>query len=100
MFATADTCFNSKENRRILQGTGGHYIMGENLRLGSRAQPHEALKRGGKHRRMDNGLEIKDVIVGGDSAARRRFLVSSRDDGLAIFVNRPAPHASLPKSCT
>lgn len=79
----ADTGFNSEKNRRVLQGAGGHYIMGEKLRLGSRAQSHEALKRGGKYRRMDNGLEIKEVIVGGDSAARRRFVVVRNPDEAA-----------------
>ena len=69
-----DTGFNSQENRRVLQTAGGHYIIGEKLHQGRNA-PVEALGRGGKYRTMDNGLEIKEVIVGGDSEARRRFVI-------------------------
>ena len=70
-----DTGFNSEANRRILQGAGGHYIIGEKMRLGSKGTPAEALTRGGKYRTMPNGLQCKEVIVGGDSEARRRFVV-------------------------
>jgi hypothetical protein len=71
----ADTGFNSEHNRRILQGAGGHYILGEKLRLGTKGLPAEALGRAGSYRTLDNGLEIKEVVVGGDSEARRRFVV-------------------------
>jgi len=71
----ADTGFNSETNRRVLQGGGGHYILGEKLRLGSRGLPAEALSRAGSYRSLDNGLEIKEVVVGGDSEARRRFVI-------------------------
>jgi len=37
-----DTGFNSEKNRRILQGAGGHYIIGEKMRLGRTAKPVEA----------------------------------------------------------
>lgn len=70
-----DTGFNSEANRRILQGAGGHYIIGEKMRLGSKGTPAEALTRGGKYRTLPNGLLCKEVIVGGDSEARRRFVV-------------------------
>lgn len=70
-----DTGFNSEANRRILQGAGGHYIIGEKLRLGPKGTPHEALSQKGKYRTLDNGLEIKESIVGGDSQARRRFII-------------------------
>jgi hypothetical protein len=70
-----DTGFNSEANRRILQGAGGHYIIGEKMRLGPKGKPAEALTRGGKYRTMPNGLQCKEVIVGGDSEARRRFVV-------------------------
>ena len=70
-----DTGFNSESNRRILQGAGGHYIIGEKLRLGSKGAPAEALSRGGKYQKLPNGLECKEVIVGGDSEARRRFVI-------------------------
>ncbi len=71
----ADTGFNSEENRRVLQGAGGHYILGEKLRLGVKGLPAEALSRAGSYRTLDSGLEIKEVVVGGDSEARRRFVV-------------------------
>jgi len=70
-----DAGFNSAETRRILQGAGDHYIIGEKLRVGAQGVPAEALRRGGKYRKLPDGLEIKEVIVGGDSAARRRFVV-------------------------
>ena len=70
-----DTGFNSETNRRLLQGAGGHYIIGEKLRLGPKGTPHEALKQKGKYRTLENGLEIKESILGGDSEARRRYII-------------------------
>ena len=70
-----DTGFNSDTNRRVLQGAGGHYIIGEKLRLGRKGKLHEALKQKGKYRTLDNGLEIKESILGGDSEARRRYVI-------------------------
>ena len=69
-----DTGFNSEKNRRILQGTGGHYIIGEKMRLGRTAKPVEALTRGDRYQTLD-GSKFKEIIVGGDSEARRRFVV-------------------------
>ncbi len=70
-----DTGFNSAENRRILQGAGGHYLVGEKLRLGPDGRPPEPLGRGGKDKKLPDGLEIKEVIVGPGSPARRRFVI-------------------------
>ncbi len=70
-----DTGFNSEANRRKLQTAGGHYIIGEKLHQGPNAEPVEALMRGGRYRKLANDLEIKEVIVGGDSETRRRFVV-------------------------
>ena len=67
--------YNSDTNRRVLQGAGGHYIIGEKLRLGRKGKLHEALKQKGKYRTLDNGLEIKESILGGDSEARRRYVI-------------------------
>lgn len=69
-----DAGFNSQENRRVLQGAGGHYLIGEKLRLGRAGLPAQALRRGGKYKRLDRGLELKEVIVG-DGPARQRFVV-------------------------
>jgi transposase len=70
-----DTGFNSEENRRVLQGAGDHYIIGEKLRAGQQALPAEALRRGGKYKQLEGGLQIKEVIVGGDGPSRQRFVV-------------------------
>lgn len=70
-----DSGFNNEENKKLLQGAGGHYIMGEKLRLGSKSIPSEALKTRGRYQKLDNGLEIKDVIIDGDSEARRRYII-------------------------
>lgn len=90
-----DTGFNSEKNRRILQQAGGHYIIGEKLRRGSKGRAHEALKQRGKFKTITlrtplkenyeslsfsdatptQELEVKEVIVGGDSEARRRFVL-------------------------
>lgn len=75
-----DAGFNSEENRRILQRGGGHYIIGEKMRAGKKGDPVEAMKRRGKFKTLDNGLEIKEVVVGGDSEARRRFVVVRNPD--------------------
>nr|WP_198409724.1 IS1634 family transposase [Limnochorda pilosa] len=70
-----DTGFNSEENRRILQGAGDAYILGEKMRLGKGGTPHEALKRPGTYKKLAHGLEIKEVVVQPESAAHRRFVV-------------------------
>ena len=70
-----DSGFNSPENRRLLQGAGDHYIIGEKMRLGRDGQAALALRRGGRYRKLACGLEIKEVVVGKDSVARRRFVV-------------------------
>ncbi|MEA4882949.1 MAG: transposase [Clostridia bacterium] len=43
--------------------------------MGRTAKPAEALTRGGRYHTLDNGLEFREIIVGGDSEARRRFVV-------------------------
>lgn len=70
-----DAGFNSEKNRRILQGAGGHYIVGEKMRQGQRGLPVDALKRPGTYKTLDNGLKIKEVVVG-EGEARRRFIVA------------------------
>lgn len=70
-----DTGFNSEENKRLLQTAGGHYIMGEKLRQGRKGDPVEALSKPGRFTSMENGLEIKDIILDGDSEARRRYVL-------------------------
>lgn len=71
-----DTGFKSETNRRILQRAGSHYIIGEKMRLGKDGKRPEALRRGGKFRKLEDNLWIKEVIIGEDSEARRRFVVA------------------------
>jgi len=75
-----DTGFNSEKNRRVLQTAGGHYIIGEKLSHGPKANPAEALTKRGKYTTLANGLEVKDIITGGDSEARRRFVLVRNPD--------------------
>ena len=84
----ADSGFNSGENKKIMQGAGGNYIMGEKMRLGPKGTPAEALKAKGRYKKLDNGLEIKDVIMGGDSEARKRYIIVRNPDEAKYDRNR------------
>lgn len=75
-----DTGFNSEKNRRILRGAGDHYIIGEKLRLGRYADAHEALSKRGKFTQLENGLEIKDMLLDTDSTTCRRFILIRNPD--------------------
>ena len=70
-----DTGVNSEENRRILQGAGDAYILGERMRLGPNGSLPEALKRPGRYKVLDSGLRIKEVVLNRDSVTARRFVV-------------------------
>lgn len=70
-----DTGFNWEKNRRNLQGAGGHYITSEKMRFGRAVREAEALTCRGRYQTVDNGLKFKEVIAGGDSKVRRRFIV-------------------------
>ncbi len=67
-----DTGFNSEENRNYLQRAGGHYIIGEKLRQGTANRA--ALARQGRYRKVQPGLDVKQVWVG-EGETRRRFVV-------------------------
>ena len=67
-----DTGFNSEENRNYLQRAGGHYIIGEKLRQGTANR--QALARQGRYRKVEPGLDVKQVWVG-EGETRRRFVV-------------------------
>lgn len=75
-----DTGFNSEDNKRLLQTAGGHYIIGEKLRQGCKGDPVEALSKRGRYTVMENGLEIKDIILDEDSEARRRYVLVRNPD--------------------
>jgi hypothetical protein len=71
----ADAGFNSEKNRRILQQAGGHFIIGEKLRVTATGHPAEALSRQGRFKVLADGLEIKEVKLAPDSTKARRFVV-------------------------
>src|SRR5690554_7431589 len=75
-----DAGFNSEENKRLLQTAGGHYIIGEKLRQGRKGDPVEALSRPGRYTTLENGLEIKEVILEKGSEARRRYVLVRNPD--------------------
>ncbi|MCA1700667.1 MAG: transposase, partial [Actinobacteria bacterium] len=68
-----DRGFTSEENRRYLQRAGGHYIVGEKLRSGSK-EAALALARQGRYHVVDGGLRVKEVRVD-DGNARDRFVI-------------------------
>ncbi len=68
-----DRGFTSEENRRYLQRAGGHYIVGEKLRSGSK-EAAIALARQGRYHVVDGGLRVKEVRVD-DGNARDRFVI-------------------------
>jgi hypothetical protein len=68
-----DSGFNSGENRAYLQRGGGHYIVAERVRGGSR-DAKAALGRAGRYHRVAGNLEVKEVRLG-DGARSQRFCV-------------------------
>lgn len=75
-----DSGFNSEENRRVLQGAGDAFILGERLKLGPDASLPEALSRAGRYRTLPNGLRIKEVTTHKESVMRRRFVIVHNPD--------------------
>jgi hypothetical protein len=69
----ADSGFNSAHNRLSLQGGGGHYIVAERMRSGSK-QAQAALARAGRYQKVGGNLEVKEVRLG-DGARSQRFVV-------------------------
>jgi hypothetical protein len=74
----ADRGFTSAENRRWLQRGGGHYIMGEKLRNGSK-DAQAALKRQGRYKTVADNLQVKEVVLD-DGTMRDRFIVCRNPD--------------------
>ncbi len=69
-----DRGFTSEQNRRYLQRAGGHYIVGEKLRSGSK-EAKAALSRQGRYHLVDGGLRVKQVRVD-DGTDRDRFVIA------------------------
>ena len=68
-----DRGFTSERNRRYLQRGGGHYIVGEKLRHGSK-EATAALARQGRYRLVEGGLRVKQVRID-DGTDRDRFVI-------------------------
>ena len=69
----ADSGFNSENNRAYLQRGGGHYIVAERVRGGSK-EAKAALARAGRYHHVAGNLEVKEVRLG-DGARSQRFVV-------------------------
>jgi hypothetical protein len=68
-----DAGFTSADNRKVLTRGGSGFIIAEKLR-GSDHQVVEARSRQGRFRKVDDHLEVKDIVVG-DGPARQRFVM-------------------------
>lgn len=75
-----DAGFNSAENRKVLVREAGDFIIGEKLRLGSPGTAVEALHRKGRYKTLENGLQIKDVVIDAGRATERRFVIVKNPD--------------------
>jgi hypothetical protein len=69
-----DAGFNGEANRRILQGAGDAFIIGERLRAGSKGEVVEAARRAGRYKTLECGLRVKEVSTQAASVNARRFL--------------------------
>lgn len=75
MVLVMDTGFNSAANRRVLQGAGSHFIIGEKLRAGKESESTQALKRAGRYTKITPTIKAKEVIVNEGSLAAERFII-------------------------
>ena len=68
-----DRGFTSEDNLREFQKGGGHFIAGEKMRDGQ-ATHDAALARPGRYQKVNDKVEVKEVVVG-EGEARRRFIL-------------------------
>jgi len=73
VITVVDRGFVSEENLRTLQRAGGHYIAGERMQSGKPAV-EEALSRAGRYQKVNDRVEVKEIVVG-DGEARQRFVL-------------------------
>ncbi|NJP39432.1 transposase, partial [Bacillus luteus] len=66
---------------RILQQTGGHYIIGERMHAGKK-DVEEALSKRGRFQVIRENLHVKEAIVG-DGEARKRYVIAYNPDEAA-----------------
>ena len=69
----ADRGFSSERNRRYLQRSGGHYILGEKLR-GDAKEARAALSRQGRYHLVAGNLRVKEVVID-EGTMRDRFVI-------------------------
>jgi hypothetical protein len=69
----ADSGFASAANRAYLQKGGGHYVLAERLRSGSK-ETREALARAGRYQTVAGNLRVKEVRLG-EGTREQRFVV-------------------------
>jgi len=69
----ADSGFNSAANRANLQQGGGHYIVAERARGGSK-EARAALSRAGRYHQVAGNLGVREVRLG-DGARSQSFVV-------------------------
>ncbi len=74
VITVVDRGFVSEENLKELQKAGGHYIAGERLRSG-KAETEAALGRAGRYQWVQEGVEVKEIVVGEGEARQRYVLV-------------------------
>ena len=75
MVLVMDTGFNSEANRRVLQGAGDHFIIGEKMRAGEKSDAAQVLKRAGRYQAITPTLKAKEVIINQGSVAAERFII-------------------------
>jgi hypothetical protein len=68
-----DRGMTSEQNRRHLQRAGGHYIMGEKIREGSK-DAQRALALPGRYQKVADNLEVKEVVID-DGVMSDRFVI-------------------------
>lgn len=79
VITVADTGFNSAKNRTELQAAAGHFILGEKLRgVNDSAR---ALSTAGRYKKLECGLEIKEVELDKETSVKtRRYVVVRNPD--------------------
>ena len=69
-----DGGFNSEDNRHELAKACGTYVLATRLNSVKEAN-QDVLSRPGRYRKISDNLHVKEVIVGGEGARRRRYLL-------------------------
>lgn len=84
-----DRGFTSEENLKDLQRAGGHYIAGERMRSG-KDQVEDALSRQGRYHKVNDRVEVKEVLVGEGEARERFILVRNPREAIRDAAQREA----------